>query len=140
MSIRLGLPQKTHDCEVKAIAKSKDSDYFAPMRSVVLTFLVIFSVFAQGFAGYADTSPATAMDHPIASELMDHNTTTANAEACCTENQAENTIPTCNGGDCKLFFADYSTGEISPSDVHSTFLVVEEFSFQNVVRLRPPNA
>ena len=115
------------------------------MRSVVLTFLVIFSVFAQGFAGYANASPAmtvdhSAIDHSIVSATMDHHSTTANAEACCTDNQAENTITTCNGGDCKLFFADVSTGVISPSDIHSTFLVVEEFSFQNVVRLRPPNA
>ena len=110
------------------------------MRSVVLTFLVIFSVLAQGFAGYANASPAMAIDHSIVSETMDHHTTTANAEACCTEDQVENTITTCNGGDCKLFFADVSTGVISPSDIHSTFLVVEEFSFQNVVRLRPPNA
>ena len=110
------------------------------MRSVVLTFLVIFSVFAQGFAGYANATPATANDRSIVLETIDHITTTANAEACCVENQAENTIPTCNGGDCKLFFADYSTGVTSPTDIHSTILVVEEFSFQNVVRLRPPNA
>ena len=110
------------------------------MRSVVLTFLVIFSVFAQGFAGYANATPASAVDHSIALETIDHVTTTANAEACCTDNQAENPITTCNGGDCKLFFAVFSTGETSPTDVHSTILVVEEFSFQNVVRLRPPNA
>ena len=110
------------------------------MRSVVLTFLVIFSVFAQGFAGYANATAASAFDHSIALETMDHITTTANAEACCIEKQAENTVPTCNGGDCKLFFADYSTGETSSTDVHSAILVVEEFSFQNVVRLRPPNA
>ena len=118
------------------------------MRSIVLTFLVIFSVFAQGFAGYAnatpattvDYSPATTVDYSIVSERIDHDTTTAIAEACCTENQAENSITTCNGGDCKLFFADYSTGVTSQTDAHSTFLVVEEFTFQNVVRLRPPNA
>ena len=110
------------------------------MRSIVLTFLVIFSVFAQGFAGYANATPATTVDYSIVSERIDHDTTTAIAEACCTENQAENTITTCNGGDCKLFFADYSTGVTSQTDAHSTFLVVEEFTFQNVVRLRPPNA
>ena len=110
------------------------------MRSVVLTFLVIFSVFAQGFAGYANATPATTVDHSIVSEIIDHELTTAIAEACCTENQAENTITSCNGGDCKLFFANYSTDVASPTDVHSTILVVEEFSFQNVVRLRPPNA
>ncbi|MEP3233753.1 MAG: hypothetical protein ABJN04_13275 [Hyphomicrobiales bacterium] len=62
------------------------------------------------------------------------------AEACCADDQAENTAAPCNGGDCKLFFASEASAQTSQTDVHSTFLVVEEFTFQNVVRLRPPNA
>lgn len=107
---------------------------------MVLSFLVVFSLLAQGFAVFADTSLATTPDHPIIAEAIDLHAVTVAAEACCADELAENTVTPCNGGDCKLFFASETSTLASQADDHSAFLVVEEFSFQNVVRLRPPNA
>ncbi|MEP1443706.1 MAG: hypothetical protein ABJK39_11920 [Hyphomicrobiales bacterium] len=106
----------------------------------MLTFLMVFSLLAQGFASYAEPTPAKAVDHPIISATIHHNAMTVVSDVCCDEEIQETTTTSCNGGDCKFYFSNISESTSRAQNKHLALNSSEKFSFYNLVSLRPPRA